>query len=273
MSEDERPAADLVTDLASAIRGALGDDLVGLYLYGSSVSGGFSAGVSDVDLLAVTAKEVGALDTDGLAKMQDAFVVRYPEWRDRLEIVYVGRATLRSFRTSSGSLAVISPGEQFHIRDEPAAAWLQNWYLARETAICLHGPDATAIVPPIEWTEFVGAVGRYAAELRNRSRPGAGGEVLAYTILTMCRALCTARTARHHSKQEAAAWTSQQMPEWAWLIDAALACRLSRGASGFKDEASCAAAETLMALLEEEILRTPPGRGDAPGSSATAAEV
>jgi predicted nucleotidyltransferase len=254
MNLDGHPAADFVAALVSEMRGVLGDDLVGLYLYGSSVSGGFDPGVSDIDLVAVTSPEVEALDLAGLERMQNALVSRHPDWHDRLEIVYVGRATLESFRTGAGSLAVISPGEPFHVRDERAAEWLQNWYLVRETGVCLYGADAAAIVPPITWPEFADATVRYADEMRSRSRLGASGGVFAYTILTTCRALRTVRTRTHGSKQEAAAWTRERMPEWAPLIDAALVCRLSRGTIGFEDERSRAAAETFIALLAAEIL-------------------
>ena len=254
MNLGERPAADFVAALAAEIQGLLGDDLVGLYLYGSLVSGGFDPGVSDIDLVAVTSREVEALDLAGLGRMQDAFVRLYPEWSDRLEIVYIGRATLGSFRTSPGSLAVIGPGEPFHVRHERVAEWLQNWYLVRETGVRLYGADAAAIVPPMAWAEFAAATVRYADEVRNRSRVGARGGVLAYTILTMCRALRTVRTQTHGSKQEAATWTCERMPEWTPLIDAALTCRLSRGRIGFEDERSRAAAETLIALLADEIL-------------------
>ena len=255
MNRDERPAADFAAALALEIQGILGDDLVGLYLYGSSVTDSFDPGVSDIDVVAVTSPEVDALDLADLGRMQGAFMSRYPEWSDRLEIVYIGRATLGSFRTSPGSLAVISPGEPFHVRDERVAEWLQNWYLVRETGICLYGADAAAVVPPIAWAEFVAATVRYADELRNRSRLGAGGGDLAYTILTMCRALRTVRTQTRGSKQEAAAWTRERMPEWAWLIDAALECRLSRGTIGLQDERSRAGSETFIALLADEIIR------------------
>jgi hypothetical protein len=83
-----------------------------------------------------------------------------------------------------------------------------------------------------------------------------GGGVIAYTILTMCRALRTVRTGTHGSKQEAAAWTRERMPEWAWLVNVALECRLSRGTIGFEDERSRAAAETFIALLATKILAT-----------------
>jgi predicted nucleotidyltransferase len=269
MDSDERPVAEVAAALAEEIRGVLGDDLVGLYLYGSSVSGGFDAGVSDIDLVAVTSPEVEALDLAGLDRMQNAFINGHPEWRDRLEVVYVGRATLQSFRSSPGSLAVISPGEPFHVRDEPVADWLQNWYLVRETGLRLYGADAAAIVPVIAWAEFIAATTRYAEEVRDRSRAGSGAGTVAYAILTMCRALRTVRTQTHGSKQEAAAWTRDLMPEWAPLIDAALQCRLSRGRIGFDDERSRAAADRFIARLGDEIRQaaTQPGEARPPEQS------
>ena len=96
MESNKRPAPEIVDALVSEIRGALGDDLVGLYLYGSAVTGGFDAGVSDIDLMAATSSEVEALDLVGLEAMHRSFVDRNPEWRDRIEVVYIGQATLAS---------------------------------------------------------------------------------------------------------------------------------------------------------------------------------
>jgi len=253
MNDDAGTAAGFVAALTQELRRDLGDDLIALYVYGSWVTGGFDPGVSDVDLVAVTSPDAGSLDIARLERMHNSFIGRFPEWIDRLEIVYVGRATLESFRTSLGKLAVVSPGEPLHVREERAADWLQNWYLVRETGVCLHGVDAAAIIPAISWAEFEAATVRYADELRDRSRFGASGGSLAYAILTMCRALRVTRTRTHGSKQEAAAWTRERMPGWAWLIDIALVCRLSRGNIGLADEKSRAAAETFIALLADEI--------------------
>jgi hypothetical protein len=249
MERTDRPSASTLAALVSEIQGVLGDDLVGLYLYGSAVTGGFDAAVSDLDLVAVTAHEIDEIDLSGLERMHDRFADQNPGWRSRIEVVYIGRATLASFRTSDGPLAVISPGEPFHVRDDRAAAWLQNWYLVREIGKTFHGPPPTEVVPRIEWAEFVAATRRYASEVQSRNGPG----TLAYTILTLCRALYAVRMQSHGSKQEAAAWAREQMPEWAWLIDAALACRLTGGRVGFEDERSRTAAETFIALVSRTI--------------------
>ena len=251
--------------LVSRIRGVLGDDLVGIYLYGSYVSGGFDPAVSDLDLVAVTAPELERIDIASLERMHREFVDRNPEWDDRIEVVYIGRATLASFRTSPGSLAVISPGEPLHVLDDRAIEWLQNWYLLRETSLTLFGPPAAEVVPPISWKEFVAATARYAGLVSKQSLGDANPSQLAYTVLTMCRALMTVEVQAHGSKQDGAAWTRKRVPEWAWLIDAALRCRLSRGGIGFDDPRTRAAAEEFIALLATRI-----GRSSTPGPSSSA---
>lgn len=243
----------LLEDLVSKIHRELGDGLVAVYLYGSYVSGGFDPGVSDVDLVAVTAAGAGGLDLTGLDRVHRDVVSREPEWDDRVEIVYVGRKALRSFRTSPGPLAVISPGEPFHIRADRLADWVQNWYLVRETGVTLFGPPAATIVPAIEWSEFVAATAQYAGEISTRNLADASAGSLAYEVLTMCRAFMTMQTQTHPTKQEAAAWTREQLPDWASVIDAALRCRLSRGTVGFDDAESRAAATEFMGLLATRI--------------------
>jgi predicted nucleotidyltransferase len=243
----------LLEDLVARIHRELGDGLVAVYLYGSYVSGGFDPGVSDLDLVAVTVADAGDLDLAGLSRVHRDVVSRSPEWNDRLEIVYVGREALKSFRASAGPLAVISPGEPFHLRSDRLTEWVQNWYLARETGVTLYGPPAADIVPTIDWSEFVAATARYAGEISSRNLADASAGTLAFEVLTMCRALMTVKTQTHPSKQEAAAWAQEQLPDWAWLIDAALRCRLSRATIGLDDSESRAAAVEFMGLLATRV--------------------
>lgn len=250
----------LLDALTSSIHAVLGDDLVGIYLYGSYVSGGFDPGVSDVDLVAVTIREPDELDFAGLDRVHADYVSVHPDWNDRLEVVYVSRAALRSFRTSAACLAVISPGEPFHLRDDGVVEWLQNWYLIRETGVVLFGPPAASLVPPISMAEFAAAAARYADQISRQKLDEAAPGARAYAVLTICRAMRTVETRTHGSKQEGAAWARDQMPEWAWLIDAALRCRLSRGAIGFDDERSRAGAKEFIAQVAARIEQAPSAR-------------
>src|SRR5580765_7509622 len=102
MASESSTADTLLDDLVASIRAVLGEELVGIYLYGSHVSGGFDHRVSDLDLVAVTAVDVEGIDLAGLERMHADVVDRQPEWTDRVEVVYVGSTALRSFRSSLG---------------------------------------------------------------------------------------------------------------------------------------------------------------------------
>lgn len=252
----ESPERVVADALAAAIRGVLGRDLVAIYLTGSAVTGGFDHDVSDLDLVVVTVEPPDRINLPGLERMHAAFVRGRPDWRHRIEAVYIGQSTLRSFRTSSDRLAVVSPGEPFHLRDDRPTLWLQNWYLARESGVTLVGAPPFEVIPEISWPEFVEATARYAADGMARLDDDLSPGELAYVLLTTCRAAMTVRTDRHVSKQEAAVWASERMPESARLIGAALKCRLSRGAVGFDDPQTQADVRDLVQRLAKDIGRT-----------------
>jgi hypothetical protein len=251
----DQPPAPFVEELTTSLRSALGPDLVALYLYGSAVSGGYDTGVSDIDLVVVTEHDLGADTIARIESFHAHTVERHPEWHDRLELVYVKRDTLARFR-DGGAIGVISPGEPFHVRDG-IELWLQNFYLVREFGVTLAGPGPAATIPEITWREFLAATTSYADEVRGRSLRDATPGSRAYNVLTMCRALCTVRMNRTCSKHEGAAWIRTQMPEWAYLIDAAECCRLSHGQTGFADLETLQAAERLVALLGDAIKSGP----------------
>ena len=123
----------------------------------------------------------------------------------------------------------------------------------RTTGIALHGPSAEAVVPPVTWSEFAAATAKYAKQLAGRSLRDASPASVAYAVLTMSRAAMTVRTQTPGSKQDGAAWARRRFPEWAWLVDVALRCRLARGTAGFADAESRAAADEFMRLLATHI--------------------
>jgi hypothetical protein len=69
----------------------------------------------------------------------------------------------------------------------------------------------------------------------------------------MCRALATLRDDRTHSKDEAGAVVRSWMPEWAWLIDEAMTCRLSGGRVGLEDARTIEAARRFVTLVGDMI--------------------
>lgn len=232
----------LVADLASEVRSALGSDLVGLYVYGSLVTGDFDERVSDVDLLAVTRTSLNDEKFGLLDAMHHQVAARYPDWNDRIEIAYFGADALEAFRADRGKrapIAVISPGEPFHVKDA-GTDWLLNWYVVRNNGLRLLGPPTPELFGQITTAELHAAVRTQMEEWRewvySASHPG----FQAYAILTACRGLYTHEHGEIVSKVRSAHWAKGRLPQWADAIDHALELRLLGGHVGHADQAETA---------------------------------
>lgn len=241
-SREVQPIANAIRD---ELQRALGTDLAALYAYGSAITGGFDANVSDVDMVAVTRIDASTLDLATLTAAHDAVLGAFPDWIDRLEVVYVGHRALHALRQEPGVLAVISPGEPLHLTG-PVGDWLQNWYLVRETGIPMLGPPAAEVLPAISGQEFLDCVRWYAGYLAAFVQEDRSAGELAYGVLSACRAARTIETGEPCSKQEGAAWMRRRRPDRMAVIDEALRTRLSRGGAGFVDEEAREAARTLV---------------------------
>jgi predicted nucleotidyltransferase len=207
----------LLHRLSEEIRRNTNGSLVGLYVYGSLVAGDFDKSRSDIDLLAVLDSDIGDETFGRLERMHARFVWDHPAWEDRIEVAYVPAYALRDFRTTISQIAVISPGEPFHLK--PAGKdWVLNWYVVREAGVTLYGPPPGTLIPDIPRSEFVEAVRAQAETWKEwvyRMRtPGAQS----YAVLTMCRALYTNTHGRQVSKKRAGLWAQAYLPQWAPLI-------------------------------------------------------
>lgn len=215
---------ELLHSLLASMRQILGQNLAGLYLYGSLVSGDFDQDLSDIDLLAVSQTALDDREFEQLQAMHDDFIAKNPAWYNRLEIAYLSVAALKTFRTQVSEIGIISPGEPFH-RKEAGKDWLMNWWLVREKGVTLFGPPPTAFIDPISKEEFLQVVQDHARSWREwvdymQDAPGQ-----AYAILTLCRALYSSANGDQVSKKQAAFWAQERFPQWAALIQEGLRWR------------------------------------------------
>ena len=211
-------ANDALSALFPRMQEALGDNLLGLYLYGSAVWGDFDEGISDLDLLAVVQREIAEADLPALHTLHDGFVTDFPQWNDRIEVQYFTPDALAHFRERASPMANISPGEPLHIITS-GAEWLSNWYFVQEYGFTLFGPAPDTFIPAIDHVEFLAVVLEYAdhfgehiADYRG-ALPGQG-----YAIMTLCRSLYTTVHGKQVSKHKAAAWVAATWPEEAEII-------------------------------------------------------
>ena len=207
----------LLGRLTDEIRQSSNGSLVGFYVYGSLVTGDFDKDRSDIDLLAVIDSYLNGETFDRLDRMHARIVEDHPAWEDRIEVAYVPASALWNFRTHTGRIAVISPGEPFHLK-AAGKDWLINWYMVREVGVTLFGPPPQTLIPEIPQPEFVDAVqdqaGAWKEWVYRMRTPGAQS----YAVLTLCRALYTYTHGRQASKKQAALWAKSYLPQWAPLI-------------------------------------------------------
>jgi predicted nucleotidyltransferase len=216
----------LLADLLQGIQRILDRRLVGLYLYGSLVTGDFDMGASDIDLLAVTASDIDGNEFEQLDSMHLDFISRNKEWEHRLEIAYLSADALKTYRWRASNIAIMSPGEPFHVK-EAGKDWLLNWYIVREKGVALTGPPPRTIIEPIAKEEFIQVLTNHVREWRDWVEHDNTRPWQAYAILTMCRALYTVRNGEHVSKRQAALWAQEELPQWSHLIRYALLWRES----------------------------------------------
>jgi Domain of unknown function (DUF4111)/Nucleotidyltransferase domain len=211
----------LLDRLTDEIRQSSSGSLVGLYVYGSLVTGDFDKGRSDIDLLAVVDSDIEDETFDRLDGMHARIVEDNPAWEDRIEVAYVPAPALWNFRTRTAQIAVISPGEPFHLK-AAGRDYLLNWYTVREVGATLCGPPPDTLIPEISRSEFVEVAREHAEwwkeQVYEMRTPGAQS----YAVLTMCRALYTHTHRRQASKKQAAMWARTYLPQWAPLIQQSL---------------------------------------------------
>ena len=104
--------SDLLADIQARLIRLLSENLVGIYVFGSVASDSYDPGVSDVDLLVVTARQLVAADYARLRHMHAALAAGREQWKDRIEVAYLSRRPFghsRSERARWVSSARVNP--------------------------------------------------------------------------------------------------------------------------------------------------------------------
>lgn len=220
--------------LLSQIKNILGEKMVGLYLYGSLVTGDFDIKISDIDLLCAVSSEVDTSEFEKLKNMHEDFAKTYKAWNDRIEVQYLSTDGLKTFKTQTTKMVDISPGEPIHILDA-GKEWLVNWYMVQEKGLTLFGVSPATIIDPISKDEFIETVREHTKMWRVKEISKRRG-AQAYAILTLCRAYYTLKNGEQVPKREAAAWIQKEFPEWSPLIWDALQWRNEQWENQTEDE-------------------------------------
>ena len=205
--------------LVPAIHGALGQRVRSIVLWGSAALGDYRPGRSDVDLIVGLDADPDPETVSLLGPVHDGLVAAMPAFRDRVEVAYVGLASLAAFRARPHTIARISPGEPLNLRTADGA-WLIDWFQAGTTGVALHGPAASTVMPHVSADEVRAEAARQLQRdiaIPDDAAPG----TLAYIVLRACRALHAVDRGTQASKAGAGGWLAARNAPWSSLIEAA----------------------------------------------------
>jgi aminoglycoside adenylyltransferase-like protein len=206
--------------VAAGLAHVLGPALVGAYLHGSVVLGGWSATHSDVDLLAVASRPL-----DGHEKQVIASRLHHPSLRcpgAGLEFSLVTAEVAAAPPWLPPFELHVTTGRQVKAADgagEPGDAdLLLSFAVCRRSGVAVAGPPPAEVFaePPRDWL-----LERSAGELRWAMGHGTS---FAYRVLVACRAWRFVDEDVLDSKVGAGQWARQLVAEPA-VVDAALAAQ------------------------------------------------
>jgi predicted nucleotidyltransferase len=249
-----QPLDRIVPAFVEDLRATLGPELVAVYVFGSIADDSFDPTLSDLDLMVVTASTVDRLPFEPFAGLIDRLSRREPDWADRLDIDFVGRDTLRTFREPGGPFMEISHEEPLALHRR-AEDWLETWFLALDADWAIVGPPPTEVIAPISIDEFLDVLVDDAERYVSVVDLDWHDEKLAYRLLTVLRLRLSLELRRLCSKDEGASWASDRYPEWAALIRAAAEVRQTRGSRAFTPEERSQLEPALAALAADVVRR------------------
>jgi len=203
----------------------LGEQFVGLYLYGSLASGDFNPDTSDIDFVVVTEGALPAERVAGLEALHQRLWAEGSYWAAHLEGTYIPRAAWRRYDPDMPPVPSVNEG-RFYVGGH-GSDWVIQRHVVRAGGVVLAGPPAASLIDPVTPDELRAAA---AGTLRGWWEPVVladeaflrRADYQAFAVLTMCRALYLFENGTVISKPAAARWAIFELPElWRSLIEQA----------------------------------------------------
>lgn len=148
----------------------------------------------------------------------------FPAWARRVECSYVPLQLMSELNPP----VTPRPWWGFGVLYAEAPAgneWIINHYLLSKYGVALYGPSFKELAPAIRVEDVRRASARdlFAEWLPkiNDSAWLSDSHQQSYLALNLCRILCTCLDGEPRSKKAAVAWTKQDYPQWADLIEEA----------------------------------------------------
>ena len=207
----------LIDRLHHEAAGILGENFVGLYVYGSLAMGGFDPDTSDVDFIVAIRSSLTPEQLSALEALHRRLLKDGGPWAKKLEGGYVPLADLRRHDPEAGPYLFINEGQIY--QSGLGSDWAIQRQLLRTYPSAIVGPALIDHIDPVSKDEIREAVRLLFREwwVPMLDRPDQLGreDYRAFAVLTMCRALRLVETGDMVSKPEAARWALESIePRW-----------------------------------------------------------
>jgi predicted nucleotidyltransferase len=221
------PDANALLEYAlTHLRALLGDQFVGMYLFGSLALNAFTDG-SDVDYVVVTESALPDTTIAQLAALHERIAALPMRYATEIEAAYIPRAAFRRYDYGDRHHPHIDRGvgERLTVRqfDED---WIVQRYVLYQHGITVAGPDVRTLLDPVTADALNSAV---RIILDSWWCPMLDDPIKllhlgyqAYAVLSMCRMAYTLEHGAVLSKPAAAQWMIGRLPEYADVIRRAL---------------------------------------------------
>jgi len=219
---------EILNLLLTNVKEILGNQFIGMYLYGSLSSGDFNPETSDVDFLFVTADSLSDETISKLEVMHNQTWATSLKRTGKLEGAYVPRELIRRHDPNGAPCPTINEGK-FYL-DRPGSDWIIQRHVVREHGVIIEGPDPKTLidfVTPDEIRESVmGVLREWWFPMLDDPSWLRDHEVgyRSFAVITMCRVLHALETGTISSKPKAIQWAQTKLDEpWQQLIGKAFA--------------------------------------------------
>lgn len=217
---------EILNLLYSDVKEILGDQLVGMYLFGSLANGDFD-NASDIDVLFVIERRVSEPEFSALKEMHARINKLDSPWAIQLEVSYIPRDALFRHDPNNKTHPHMDRGnnEVLHWMAHESD-WIIQRYILRERGVHILGPDLQTLVDPVSVDERRRAVAEVLPLWVNRilEDPSVINKrgYQSYCVLSLCRMLYTLKTGDIISKRVAAQWAKENLAShWRPLIERA----------------------------------------------------
>jgi predicted nucleotidyltransferase len=233
MLEQVRPTSypevnEVLNILLRNVKEILGEQFIGMYLYGSLSSGDFNPETSDIDFLVVTKTTLPEKTVTSLEEIHNQTWATSLKRAGKLEGAYVPQALIRRHDPRGAACPTVNEG-QFYVAPL-GSDWIIQRHVVRVNGVVVEGPEPATLIDPVSPDDIresvVGTLEEWWFPMLDdpswlREHEPA---YRAFAVITMCRVLHALEHGTIVSKPKAIQWAQTSLGEpWRQIITTAVA--------------------------------------------------